>query len=45
MRAEAQTQPEKDIIKLMNNSLIGKSCEIPLKYLEVKIITDDYELL
>ena len=25
MRAEAKTEPEKDIIKLMNNSLIGKS--------------------
>ena len=34
MRAEAKTEPEKDIFKLMNNSLFGKSCENPLKYLE-----------
>ena len=27
MRAEAITEPEKDIFKLMNNSLFGKSCE------------------
>ena len=29
----------------MNNSLFGKSCENPLKYLEAKILTDDYEIL
>ena len=45
MRAEAKTEPEKDIFKLMNNSLFGKSCENPLKYLEAKILTDDYEIL
>ena len=42
MRAEAKTEAVKDIFKLMNNSLFGKSCENPLKYLEAKIITDDY---
>ena len=31
MRAEAKIEPEKDILKLMNNSLFGKSCENPLK--------------
>ena len=45
MRAEAKTEPEKDIFKLMNNSLFGKSCENLLKYLEAKILTDDYEIL
>ena len=45
MRAEAKIEPEKDIFKLMNNSLFGKSCENPLKYLEAKILTDDYEIL
>ena len=45
MRAEAKTEPEKDIFKLMNNSLLGKSCENPLKYLEAKILTDYYEIL
>ena len=45
MRTEAKTEPEKDIFKLMNNSLFGKSCENPLKYLEAKILTDDYEIL
>ena len=45
MRAEAITEPEKDIFKLMNNSLFGKSCENPLKYLKAKILTDDYEKL
>ena len=45
MRDEAKTEPEKDIYKLMNNSLFGKSCENPLKYLEAKILTDDYEIL
>ena len=29
----------------MNNSLFGKSCENPLRYLEAKILTDDYEVL
>ena len=36
MRAEAKTEPEKDIFKLMNSSLFGKSCENPLKYLEAR---------
>ena len=46
MRAEAETEAVKDIFKLMNNSLFGKSCENPLKYLEAaKILTDDYEIL
>ena len=45
MRAEAKTEPEKDIFKLMNNSLFGKSCENALKYLEAKILTNDYEIL
>ena len=45
MRAEAKTELEKDIFKLMNNPLFGKSCEIPLKYLEAKILTHDYEIL
>ena len=44
-RAEANIEPEKDIFKLMNNSLFGKICENPLKYLEAKILTDDYEKL
>ena len=44
MRAEAKTEPEKDIFKLMNNSLFGKSCENPLKYLEAKVLTNDYEI-
>ena len=29
----------------MNNSLLRESCENPIKYLEVKILTDDYEIL
>ena len=45
MGAEAKTEPEKDIFKLMNNSLFGKSCENPLRYLKAKIITNDYEIL
>ena len=45
MRAEAKIEPEKDIFKLTNNSLFGKSCENKLKYLEAKVLTDDYELL
>ena len=44
MRAEAETEAEKDIFKLMNNSLFGKSCENPLMFLEAKILTDDYEI-
>ena len=42
MRAEAKTEPKKDIFKLMNNSMFGKTCENPLKYLEAKNLTDDY---
>ena len=45
MRAEAKIEPEKDIFKLMNISLFGKSCENPLKYLEAKILTDDHEII
>ena len=45
MRAKAKTEPENDIFKLMNNSLFGKSCENPLKYLEAKILTNNYEIL
>ena len=45
MRVEGKTEPENDIFKLMNNSLFGKICENPLKYLEAKILTDDYEIL
>ena len=44
LRAEVKTEPEKDIFKLMNNLLFGKSCEKPLKYLEAKILTNDYEI-
>ena len=44
-RAEAKTEPEKDMFKVMNISLFGKSCENPLKYLEAKILTNDYEIL
>ena len=44
MRAEAKTEAEKDIFKLMNISLFGKSLENPLKHLEAKILTDDYEI-
>ena len=43
MRAEAKTEAE-DKFKLMNNSVFGKSCENPLKYLEAKILTDEYEI-
>ena len=44
MRAEVKTETEKDIFKSMINSLFGKSCENPLRYLEAKILTDDYEI-
>ena len=39
------TEAEKDIFKLMNNSLFGKSCVNPSIYLEAKILTDDHEIL
>ena len=29
----------------MNNSLFGKNCENPLRYLKAKILTDDYEIV
>ena len=45
MRAEAKTEPEKDTFKLMNNSLFGINFENPIKYLEAKILTNDYEIL
>ena len=44
MRTEAKTEAEKDIFKLMNNSLFGESCENPLEFLKAKILTDDYEI-
>ena len=43
MRTEAKTEAEKDIFKLLNNSLFGKSCKNPLKFLEAKILTYDHE--
>ena len=45
MKAEAKFEPEKDVFKLVNYSLFGKSCENPLNYLEAKILTDDYEII
>ena len=45
VRAQAETEAEKDIFKLMKNSLFGKNCENPLKYLEAKILTDDFAIL
>ena len=45
MEAETKTEAEKYIFKLMNNSLFGKNCENPLKYLEAKILTDYFEIL
>ena len=44
MRAKAKTDAEKYIFELMNNFLSGKICENPLKYLEAKILTDDYAI-
>ena len=29
----------------MDNALIGKSCGNPLKHIEVKILTDEYEII
>ena len=45
MRAEAKTEAEKDLFKLLNIFLFGKNFENPLKKLEAKILTDDYEIL
>ena len=45
MRAKAKIEREKDIFKLMNNSLFGKTCENPSKYLKAKILSNDYETL
>ena len=45
MRAEAKTEAEKNIFKLLKNSLFGKCCENPIKYLEANILTGDYEIL
>ena len=45
MRKYAKTEAEKDIFKLMNISLFGKSCESPLKYLEAKILAVYHETL
>ena len=45
MGAEAKTEAEKHIFKLMNNFLFRKSCEKRLKYLKAKILTDDFEIL
>ena len=41
MRAKAKNEPEKDLFKLMKNSLSGKSCDNPLNYLEAKILTNE----
>ena len=45
MRTETKTEVENDRFELMNNSLFGKSCENQLKYLEAKLLTDDFEIL
>ena len=45
MRATSKTEPEKNTLKLMKNMLVCKSCENPLKHIEAKILTYEYEKL
>ena len=40
-RATAKTEAEKDVRKLMNNSLYGRMCMNPLHFLQIKFLHDE----
>ena len=40
-RARAKTEPEKDVRKLMNNSLYGRMCMNPLHFFQSKFLNDE----
>ena len=43
-RADAKTEPDRDIFKLMNKALFDKTCENPLRHIKAKILTDEYQI-
>ena len=44
-RATAKTEVEKDVRKLMNNSLYRRTCMNPLKFLQSKFLHDEEKLI
>ena len=44
-RATANTEAEKDVRKLMNNSLYGRMCMNPLRFLQIKFLHDEEEII
>ena len=44
-RAAAKTEAEKDVRKLMNNSLYGRMCMNPLHFLKSKFLHDEEKIM
>ena len=44
-RAKAKTEVEKDVRKLMNNSLYGRMCMNPLHFLQGKFLRDEETII
>ena len=44
-RATAKTEVEKDVRKLMNNSLYGRMCMNPLHFLQIKFLHDEEKII
>ena len=44
-RATAKTEAEKDLMKLMNNSLYGRMCMNPLHFLPSKVLHDEEKIM
>ena len=44
-RATANTEAEKDVRKLMNNSLYGRMCMNPLHFLQSKFLHDEEKIM
>ena len=44
-RSTAKTEAEKDVRKLMNNSLYGRMCMNPLHFFQSKFLHDEEEIM